>query len=84
MTNDANIPANIVKHMRMAANDQDCGIGTAWSLLEISADEIERLRAALTEISQLKAEDMYRGDDDNQAAFLARAALEPTPGRKTG
>lgn len=43
--------------------------------------ENERLRAALTEISMMRAEDMYRGDDDNAAAFIARAALAPPPQR---
>jgi len=37
--------------------------------------EIARLRAALEEISMLKAEDMYRAGDDNTAAYLAREAL---------
>ena len=43
-------------------------------------DANERLRVALTEISMMRAEDMYRGDDDNAAAFIARAALAPQQG----
>jgi hypothetical protein len=39
--------------------------------------EIERLRAALAEIAGLKGEDLYRSEDDNQAAYLARVALNP-------
>jgi hypothetical protein len=39
--------------------------------------ENERLRKALREIASLKAEDMYMADDDdNTAAYIARAALD--------
>ena len=51
--------------------------------IEEAANEITRLRAerdrlreALKDIASLKDEDMYRGDDENQAAYLARHALE--------
>lgn len=49
--------------------------------MQEAAEEIRKLRAALTEISMMRAEDMYRGDDDNAAAFIARAALAPPPQR---
>jgi hypothetical protein len=53
------------------------------ALVREAADEIERLRAALKEIAELKGEDLPLADglpEDNLAAHYARIALEQRAG----
>lgn len=78
--------ANLIEELREWANawgvaNSQLVDGLRRAAVQIEADgrleaELARLRAILTEIAGLKAEDMHRADGDNTAAVLARDGLQ--------